>query len=550
MDLRDYQQTAYQNTMTAFRDNQAALVVLATGLGKTVIASHIAKDFVGSGRVMLLAHREELITQGKNTLHRVTGIEGEIEMADNWASQSTLFGGSHIVVSTIQTQIAGRDGGRMTRFDPNDFSLLIVDEAHHATATSYRKVINHYKQNDDLRILGLTATPDRADEQALGQIFETVPFEFDISDGIANGWLVPVTQQAVYVEGLDFSNIRTTAGDLNGKDLAAVLEFEENLHGMTTPILDLCGDRKTLIFTATVAQAERMAEILNRHKTDSAEYVCGTTPKEYRRQLFKRYAEGDFQYLVNVGVATEGFDEPGIECIVMAAPTKSRARFAQRLGRGTRPLTGAVDGIDNAEDRKRAIAESDKPCMYVLDFVGNAGRHKLIHPADILGGKYADEIVELANRNMEREGKPADIATELQQAEREWERRLRDKREAEKRRQLKLTSRYTTSSINPFDVLDIVPCREPNWHKGRMPTEGQLGCLEKFGVPIPEDLSFLHASQLIERLINRSKERLCTFKQAKLLDRFGYDGSTLTFQKAGELITRIAQNNWKRPKDD
>ena len=550
MDLRDYQTEAYTNTMKAFEGNQAALVVLATGLGKTVIAAHIAKDFVGLGRVMLLAHREELIYQGKSTLHRVTGIEGEIEMADNWASQSTLFGGSHIVASTIQTQIAGRDGGRMTRFDPNDFSLLIVDEAHHGTSPSYRKVIDYYKQNEDLRILGLTATPDRADEQALGQIFETVPFEFDISDGIANGWLVPVTQQAVYVDGLDFSNIRTTAGDLNGKDLAAVLEFEENLHGMTTPILDLCGDRKTLIFTVTVAQAERMAEILNRHKPESAEYVCGTTPKEYRRQLFERYERGDFQYLANVGVTTEGFDEPGIECIVMARPTKSRSLFAQMLGRGTRSLTGTLDGIDDAEERKRAIAESGKPQMQVIDFVGNAGRHKLIHPADILGGKYADEIVELANKNMERTGDLADVASELVQAEREFERRLRDKREAEKRQQLKLKSRYTTSTINPFDVLDIVPCREPNWHKGRMPTEAQLGCLEKFGVPLPEDLTFLHASQLIERLITRSRERLCTFRQAKLLDRYGYDGSSLTFQKAGELITAIKANGWKRPKDD
>ena len=550
MELRDYQQTAYKNTMTAFEGNQAALVVLATGLGKTVIASHIAKNFTGLGRVMLLAHREELIFQGKRTLERVTGLDAEVEMADNWARKSSLLGGGDIVVSTIQTQTAGRNGGRMTRFDPDEFSLLIVDEAHHATSPSYRAVIDHYRQNENLRILGLTATPDRADERALGEVFETVPFEFDISDGIANGWLVRPVQQAVHIEGLDFSNIRTTAGDLNGKDLAAVLEFEENLHEMTTPILDLCEDRKTLIFTVTVAQAERMAEILNRHKSESAEYVCGTTPKEYRRQLFERYAAGDFQYLANVGVTTEGFDEPGIQDIVVARPTKSRSLFAQMLGRGTRTLAGTVDGIEDAEERKRAIAESDKPCMHVLDFVGNAGRHKLIHPADILGGKYSDEIVELANRNIEREGKPADIATELMKAEREFERRIRDRREAEKRQQLKLKSRYTTTTINPFDVLDIVPSREPNWHKGRMPTEGQVGCLEKFGIQIPEGLTFVHASQLIDRLIKRRGEKLCSYKQAKLLDRYGYDGSTITFQNAGELITAIAENGWKRPKEE
>ena len=200
----------------------------------------------------------------------------------------------------------------MNRFDPAEFSLVIIDEAHHAVADTYQAVINYYRQNPKLKILGLTATPDRLDEAALGQIFDDVAYEFEINDGIEGGWLVPVVQTSVHVEGLDYSSIRTTAGDLNGKDLAEVLEYEENLHGMTTPILDLCGDGRALIFTVTVAQAERMAEIINRHKPDSAEYVCGTTPKEYRRDLFKRYATGQFQYLVNVGVATEGFDEPGI----------------------------------------------------------------------------------------------------------------------------------------------------------------------------------------------------------------------------------------------
>jgi len=544
MNLRPYQQEAVDNTVEAFRSNQAVLLVLATGLGKTVIASHIAERFIPHGRVMLLAHREELITQGSKILKRVTGRECEIEMADNWARRS-LFGGGKLVVSTIQTQIAGRDGGRMTRFDPHAFSLVIVDEAHHATATSYRKVLKHYRANPRLRILGLTATPDRADEEALGQVFDDVAIEYDIADGIADGWLVPVMQEAIFVEGLDYSAIRTTAGELNGKDLAEVLEFEENLHGMTTPILDLCGDRKTLIFTATVAQAERMAEILNRHKPDSAEYVCGRTPKQYRRRLLDRYAEGGFQYLVNVGVATEGFDEPGIRYVVMARPTKSRSLFAQMAGRGTRPLPGIVDGVDTADARKALISLSDKPDMTIVDFVGNAGRHKLIHASDILGGKYSDEVLAIANQNMERLGKPADVASELVKAEREWQRRQREKREAAARAKLKLTSRYSTAKVNPFDVLDITPCREPGWHKGRPATTGQKACLEKFGVNVPSNLAFTHASQLIDRLIRRSQEGRPTFKQSKLLRRFGYDPEEMTFNEASATITEIAANGWK-----
>lgn len=546
MILRDYQAEAVKATLESFQTNQAALLVLATGTGKTVIAAHIANAFTGRGRILLLAHREELVFQGQSTLERVTGSHSEIEMADSWAGKSALFGGAKVVCSTIQTQTAGRDGGRMNRFDPAEFSLVIIDEAHHAVADTYQAVINYYRQNPKLKILGLTATPDRLDEAALGQIFDDVAYEFEINDGIEGGWLVPVVQTSVHVEGLDYSSIRTTAGDLNGKDLAEVLEYEENLHGMTTPILDLCGDGRALIFTVTVAQAERMAEIINRHKPDSAEYVCGTTPKEYRRDLFKRYATGQFQYLVNVGVATEGFDEPGIRHVVMARPTKSRALYAQMLGRGTRPLPGIVDDVDTADARKALISLSDKTCLNVVDFVGNAGRHKLIHPADILGGRYNDEIVELANRNMERSGKPADIASELVKAEHEIERRRRDREEAARRAKIRVASRYSTSKVNPFDILDIIPYREPGWHKGRVATDRQKIAIQKFGVDVPEGLSFTHASQLIVQLIKRAQAGRPTFKQTKLLKRFGYECDGMTFDEAGQIITKIAANGWRK----
>jgi len=544
--LRDYQEQAVAKTLESFGTHQAVLCVLATGTGKTVIASHVAKHFSDKGRILLLAHREELIFQGQKTLEQVTGSHPEIEMADSWANRSLW--GRNIVCSTYQTQIAGRDGGRMNRFDPSDFVLVIADEAHHAVSASQRKVLDYYRQNPNLKVLGLTATPDRFDEEALGQVFQDVSFEFDILDGINGGWLVPIQQQAVYVEGLDFSNVRTTAGDLNGKDLAAVLEYEQNLHEMTTPILDLCGDKKTLIFTVTVAQAERMAEILNRHKPESAEFVTGETPKDYRRKLFEGYAAGQFQYLVNVGVATEGFDEPAIQYVVMGRPTKSRSLFAQMAGRGTRPLPGIVDGLPDAQARQAAIAASGKPFVSIVDFVGNAGRHKLMHATDVLGGKYSDEIVELATRNAEKSSKPVDIATELVKAEREIARRARMREEARARAKLKLRSQYTTSNINPFDVLDIVPCRVPRWYKGRPITSRQKNCLEKFGVNIPEDLSFVHASQLIDTLIKNRQAGKPSYKQARVLRRNGYNVDTMSFQDARQAIDELAANGWRRPR--
>ncbi|HOK67725.1 MAG TPA: DEAD/DEAH box helicase [Anaerohalosphaeraceae bacterium] len=547
MELRDYQKEAVERTLEEFRTHQSALTVMATGLGKTVYFSHVARHFVERGRIMVIAHREELVSQNANTLSSVCGIEADIEMADSYAMENEWLR-SNLVVSSVQTQIAGREEERrMCRFKPEDFSMLIIDEAHHATAASYRRVIEYYKRNPALRVLGVTATPDRADEMALGAIFETVAYEYGILDGIENGWLVPINQTCVYVQDLDFSEVRTTAGDLNAKDLAAVMEYEEALHGIAYPTIEIAGDRRTLVFAASVAHAERLCEILNRHKHGSASFVCGTTPKEYRREVFSRFRDGTIQFLVNVGVATEGFDEPGIEVVVMARPTKSRCLYTQMVGRGTRPLPRIVDCLRTAEERRAAIAASAKPSVEIIDFVGNAGRHKLVNTADILGGKYPDEVIELARETARKSGKPVDMLSELQRAEREIAHRRRLAEEAELRRKITAKAKYSVKRVDPFDLFDMVPHREPAWHKGRVPTQKQIEFLRRNGVET-EGMSFVHASQVISEILRRHKEGLCTLKQAKILKRYGYDSSNISFEKASKIIDAIAANGWRKTK--
>lgn len=215
---RPYQIEALDGIRDKLKTNTSTLLVMATGQGKTITFCELARDYKASGKVMILAHREELISQAYDKVLEVAECEPDIEMGE-WHIQAFGEFQSAIVLSTIQTQIAGMAGnGRMTKFDPQDFSLLIIDEAHHSAAKSYRRVIAHYRRNPDLKVLGVTATPDRADERALGQIFETVAYEYGILEGIEDGWLVHIEQQSVYVEGLDYSQIRTTAGDLNGAD--------------------------------------------------------------------------------------------------------------------------------------------------------------------------------------------------------------------------------------------------------------------------------------------------------------------------------------------
>jgi len=546
--LRPYQKDAYENTLKVFERASSALLVLSTGTGKTIIFSHIVKRFANLGRVLVLAHREELILQAKEKIKLVSGIDADVEMGQDWAPGG--WAKSEVIVSSIQTQCAGREGGRMTRFEPTEFSLLVIDEAHHSASATYRRVVKYYMDgNPDLKLLGVTATPDRLDEKALGQTCKEVAFVYGIEDAISDGWLVPIEQRSVFVSGLDYSAVKTTAGDLNGKDLAAILEYEENIHAIASPTIELTGDKKTLIFAASVGQAERLTEIINRHKPGQARFVYGKTPRDLRRDMFADFAVKRFQYLVNVGVATEGFDDPGIECVVMARPTKSRALFTQCVGRGTRPLPGLVDQFDDAIERRDAIFKSAKPAVEIIDFVGNAGKHKLVTAADILGGKYDDEVVVLAGENAAKEsaatGKPADIATELQKAEHEIAKRNSMAEEAAYRDKVKLRAHFSTAKVNPFNVLDMDPRREMPWHKGQPPTQKQLGFLKNKGVDT-DGMTLTHAKQMIDTLYKRQQTGKATFKQTKCVQKFGYDTSEMSFKEAGDLITRLVANKWKK----
>lgn len=541
MKLRSYQAAAVDGIFEAWRTSRSTLLVQPTGTGKTVTFAHVIHR-MPMGRTLVLAHREELIFQAADKIEAVTGAKPDIEMAEMRADHA-MFDRARVVVSSIQTQCAGRNGdARMHRFDPQEFSLLVVDEAHHATAPTYRRVLEHYGQNQDLRILGVTATPDRHDEEALGQVFASVAFDYELLDAIHDGWLVPIHQRSVIVDGLDYSSIRTTAGDLNGADLARVMEYEETLHAIASPTLELAAGRKTLVFAASVAHAERLCEIFNRHHSECARFVTGTTPKDERRGMLADYAAGKFQILVNVGVATEGFDEPGIACVVMARPTKSRALYAQMAGRATRPMAGLVDAHDTPEARREAIAGSAKPACEIIDFVGNSGRHRLITTADILGGNCSDEVVARARKKAEgAAGAAVDMAEMLVDAERE----LAEERERARRAAIRAKARYSCQKVDPFEVFHVEPWRERGWDKGRQPSEKMLALLERNGIDT-HSLTFTQAKQLIGEIIRRYDERKCSFKQARLLARYGYP-TDVPFAEASRLIDALAKNGWQRP---
>ena len=549
MILRPYQTAAADAIFKEWQENDSTLVVMPTGGGKTILFADVIRR-VFPRRALVIAHREELIFQARDKIQRVTGLHADVEMGE-YRADGGLFRAAPVVVSTIQTQCSGGDGGgRMAKFDPQRFGLLIIDEAHHATSPTYRRVIDYYRTNPALKVLGVTATPDRADEEALGQVFQSVAFDYEVLDAIHDGWLVPIEQQMVHVEGLDYSDIRTTAGDLNGGDLAAVMEAEKNLQQMAAASLEIIGRRRALVFTASVKAAEMTAEIFNRHRFGMASWVCGKTEKDERRTMLSDFAAGKIQVMCNCGVLTEGFDDPGVEVVIMGRPTKSRSLYSQMVGRSTRPLPGVVDGPETAEERKAAIAASAKPSCLVVDFVGNAGRHKLVTSADILGGKFSEEAIEMATVKARAAGKPVNMAQALDQAEEEL---LEQKRkadsarlaEAARRAKLVATARFTTQSVDPFDVLHLEPVKARGWDQGRQLSEKQRSLLAKQGIN-PDQVSFSGAKQLIAEIFRRWDGKLCSFKQAKVLRKYGFD-TDVSFADASATIDQLARNGWVRP---
>ncbi|MEY2408252.1 MAG: hypothetical protein QOF48_922 [Verrucomicrobiota bacterium] len=546
MILRPYQAAAADAIFKAWQEHDSTLVVMPTGSGKTILFADVIRRMYPR-RALVLAHREELVFQARDKIQRVTGLRVDVEMGE-YKAESGLFEEAPVIVSTIQTQCSGGDGGgRMGKFDPQRFGVLIIDEAHHATSPSYQRVIDYYQTSPALKVLGVTATPDRADEEALGQVFQSVAFDYEILDAIHDGWLVPIEQQMVHVAGLDYSSIRTTAGDLNGGDLAAVLEAERNLQQLAAASLQIIGQRRGLVFTASVKAAEKTAEIFNRHRPGMAAWVCGKTDKDERRNVLAAFAAGKLQVVCNCGVLTEGFDDPGVEVIIMGRPTKSRSLYSQMIGRSTRPLPGVVDGPETSEMRRAAIAASVKPSCLIVDFVGNAGRHKLINTADILGGNVSEEALELAIKRTLKAGAPVNMTEELDEAEEELKQKREQERLADQARRARLVAsvRFSTQSVDPFNVLSLQPGKARGWDKGQQLSEKQRSLLTKQGIN-PDTVNFSQGKQLVAEIFRRWNGKLCSFKQAKVLHKYGYC-SDVSFDEASTTIDALARNGWCKP---
>ena len=556
MQLRDYQQRAKSGTFRAWRTgSRTVLGTLPTGAGKTIVFSHIIKELLPL-RTMVLAHRQELIFQAKSKIESVIpGLHVDVEMGEYKASmhKDLFHPHSDVIVSTIQTHTAGGDGaGRIGKFDPMDFGCLIIDEAHHALSDSYRRVIDYYMTNPKLVVLGVTATPDRADKKAMGAVFESVGFNYSLVDAIRDGWLVPIDQKFVTVESLDFSKIRTTAGDLNNSDLEAVMVAEKPLMRVASSTIQIVGNRQGIGFASSVNHARMLSEIFNRPSMGfpgrSASIHAGTD-KEERIKIGNDFRSGALQWIWNYGIFTEGADFPMCQVISMARPTKSRALYAQMAGRATRPdesVSHALNDIGEPILRRAVINRSLKPSCLLIDFVGNSGKHRLMSSADILSGDMPDDVVDHVVQESIRTGKTVRMFEKLEDEDGRKKQIEARRIESEARRaRLAAKATFVTQDVNPFDEFNLRPIASNGIKAVNCLTEKQRKFLRTAGLN-PDKLEFKRAKQLIGMISERRKNKKCSLGQAKILKRFGCNDD-VSYEQASSMLDQIKANGWKKP---
>jgi superfamily II DNA or RNA helicase len=556
--LRSYQSQIVESVFNEWKSGvRSTLVVVPTGGGKTIIFADIVQKMQPK-RALILAHREELIWQARDKIEKVTGLKAEIEMGQYKASMNgTLFHPqAKVVIATVQTLSSGGDGGgRMTKFNPLDFGLLIIDECHRSTASSYKKILNYFIENNpELVVLGVTATPIRSDEEALKQVFESAPDSQKIGmrDLINQGWLVPILQLPVYINSIDIGNVRTKGGDLHGPDLDAVMTSEKPLHGLAKSAIEILGDRaKGIGFTSSVEHSRLLSDICNRRVPGISAWLCGDTDKNVRRKVLSDFKLGAIRIIWNCDVLSEGFDEDSIDYIFQGRPTKSLLKYTQQIGRGTRPHVSIADALGNCPSagiRRGMILRSCKPHMTVIDYVGNSGKHKLVTAIDVLGGNVSPAILQEVMSKAIKSGKPIRVDKSIEEEEKiAEEKRARELVEKQRKAKLILEAKYTIGkSVDPFDILDIKPVAPRGYESNKPLTENMSKFLrEKMGLN-PDNFTFTQAGQLIGEQKRRWDQGLCSLKQAKWLKKNGYD-SNVKFKDASAIMTSWANNGWRRP---
>jgi len=336
MELRDYQQECVDAVLTAWESGRRrALIAMPTGTGKTVVFCHIIKQRLHQGRALVLVHRDELVGQ---TLEKLHAIVPEASVGVVKADQDEYD--ADVVVASIQT-LSRQD--RLNRIPRSHFATIIVDEAHHARAETYMRTLEHFQafEPNGPCTLGCTATPERHDKLALGKVFQDIVYHASIPSMIRRGYLCDVRGLRV-VAKVDLSKVRVRGGDYVESELEQALVDANGVEVVVESLQKFAADRKSIIFVPGVQMAHQVAAALQEAGVAAAA-IDGSMPLPERRELLAKLRSGELQAIANCMVLTEGFDEPSVNCIFVARPTRSRTLYVQMVGRGLRLYDGKSD---------------------------------------------------------------------------------------------------------------------------------------------------------------------------------------------------------------
>lgn len=518
MELRPYQEEAKNAIFEQWENGtRRTLLVLPTGCGKTIVFAKVTEDCVRHGnRVLVLAHRGELLDQAADKIRKTTGLGCAVEKAEESCQRSWF----RIVVGSVQTLMREK---RLNQFPEDYFNTIIVDEAHHCISDSYQRVLQHFPEAN---VLGVTATPDRGDMRNLGQYFESLAYEYTLPKAIKEGYLSPIKALTIPLK-IDISGVGVQAGDFKAGEIGTVLD--PYLEGIAAEMEKYCQDKKTVVFLPLVKTSQKFRDILNEHGFQAAE-VNGES--QDRAEILRDFESGKYNVLCNSMLLTEGWDCPSVDCIVVLRPTKVRSLYCQMVGRGTRLSPG-------------------KDHLLLLDFLWHTERHELCHPASLIC--ESEEVAQKMTQNLEDS---AGVAVDIEEAEKTASEDVVAQREEALAKQLAEMRRRKKKLVDPLqfemsiqaeDLSGYIPSF--GWEIGPA-TENQKKTLEKLGI-LPDQIENAgKAAKLLDRLDKRRQEGLTTPKQIRFLEGRGFQHvGTWQFDTARKLIDRIAANGWRVPPD-
>ena len=514
MELRPYQAEAKAAVFEQWdKGTLKTLLVLPTGCGKTIVFAKVAEDCVRQGyRVLILAHRGELLEQAADKIKKSTNLGCATEKAE----QTCLGSWFRITVGSVQSMQREK---RLSQFSENYFNVIIIDEAHHCISDGYQKVLQHFPS---AKVLGVTATPDRGDMRNLGEFFESLAYEYTLPKAIREGYLSPIKAMTIPLQ-LDLSGVSIQSGDFKAGDIATALD--PYLHQIADEMMKYCRDRKTVVFLPLVKTSQKFKEILNEKGFKAAE-VNGESKD--RAEVLEAFDKGEYNVLCNSMLLTEGWDCPSVDCVIVLRPTKVRSLYSQMVGRGTRLCEG-------------------KSYLLLLDFLWHTERHELCHPADLICEKK--EVARKMTENLEE---TAGCPMDLEEAERKASEDVIAEREESLAKQLQEMRTRKKKLVDPLqfemsiqaeDLSGYVPAF--GWEMAP-PSDKQKQELEKRGI-LPDEIDNAGKANLIlDRLHKRQEEGLTTPKQIRCLEKYGFQHvGTWTFEAGKNMIDRIAACGWR-----